>query len=122
MSFRAGVTHQDASELRGARFRPGARAFGVVSGAMTTTYLARWGSDTVKITADFSQDVCQIQGLHGMRVADFRRRPTAAMRQALIETARADGLDPTDPEVAASIEEALDGMQAHVRHREGDHV
>jgi hypothetical protein len=58
-----------------------------------STIKTKWGDEIVEISADWSKAACPIEGLPGRQVADFRHNPKAALRQALLEWASADGLD-----------------------------
>ena len=60
---------------------------------MTTTYTTRIFSDTITITADFTQASSPITGdiSGGYQVADFRHSPAAAMRRALEQLVEASG-------------------------------
>lgn len=63
---------------------------------MSTHYGWRthWGDYDVTVTADWSQASCPVSGLDGgQQVADFCHRPKAALRRALEESARAEGMD-----------------------------
>ncbi len=76
-----------------------------------TTYTTTWGSDTIEITADFTQAADQVIGdAAGRQVADFQHRPEQAMRAVLEDVAQADGLDICDPDTTELIDEAVAGM------------
>jgi hypothetical protein len=72
-----------------------------------TTIKTKWGEDIVEISADWSKAACPIEGLPGRQVADFRHNPKAALRQALLEWAEADGLDLKDRVAQNKIERAI---------------
>jgi hypothetical protein len=66
-----------------------------------------WGEKIVEISADWSNPARLIEGLPGHRVADFRHNPKAALRQALLKWASADGLDLKDRVTQNMIERAV---------------
>jgi len=76
------------------------------------TYKTRIFSDTVSITADFSEASCPVTGDigGGYQVADFRHSPKGAMRCALEQLVKASG-DSTD-DFRDDINAALNHMQA----------
>lgn len=71
-----------------------------------STYSTQWGSDTISVTADWGQANCMVEGLStGQQVADFRHDKERALRDALWECARQEGMPTAD--AAAAIETAL---------------
>ena len=79
---------------------------------MTTSTLAtKWGSDTVAVTADWSEMDGLIDGLDGYQVASVGHSPLAALRIALEQCARSEGMDLEEEETQDLIESALDAAQ-----------
>ena len=76
--------------------------------SMQETYRAKWGSDSICVTANWAEASSPIEGLPCRQVADFRHNPWDALAQALREAAQADGLDPDDEETAALLDEAME--------------
>src|SRR5690606_20538596 len=73
------------------------------------TYRTEWGSDTIEISADWSQAACIVDGVPGGRqVADFRHCPREAMRAAVEHEAKAAWLDLDDPEVQEQVNNAVE--------------
>ena len=77
---------------------------------MKTLY-AKWGGDTIQVTADWSQAACPITGDldGGYQVADFRHNPRHALRHALSDCARVEGLHPA--KAGPMIDAAMSGAQ-----------
>ena len=73
---------------------------------MRSTLRTRWGGDQISVTADWAQAAGSVEGAPG-QVADYRHNPRLAIRQALIEAAQADGLDPDDMDCAMDIDAAV---------------
>ena len=75
-----------------------------------STHRATWGSETIEISADWDQSSSPVWGVEGgHQVADFRHRVEMAMRAALEDCARAEGIL-GEPETDAMIREALATM------------
>ena len=71
-----------------------------------TTYTTRWGSDDISVTADWAQASCPVEGdEHGRQVADFRHDGKAALRAALEDCARIEGM--SEGEAAHWIKSAM---------------
>lgn len=70
---------------------------------MIKTYVTKWGVDTIEISADFAQASCPVEGTNGRQVADFRHRPSAAMRYAVAREATAEG-NYDEAAIAAAVE------------------
>lgn len=74
----------------------------------------KWGSDTVKVTANWAQASDQIFGdlEGGHQVADFCHSPRAALRRALEQCARYEGMslddEETEDQIDAAMEEAVE--------------
>ncbi len=78
---------------------------------MTQTYQARWGSDTVEISAVWSLSDSEVIGTDGQQVADFRHWPRRAMRYVLERFAMDCGEDIESDEVSEAIDQALAEMR-----------
>lgn len=73
----------------------------------TATYTAKWGSDEIKVTADWSQASSPITGNldGGYQVADFRHDWRLALREALSQCAEIEGM--TIGDATVKINEAM---------------
>ena len=79
-----------------------------------STISTKWGSDKISVTANWSQASDQIFGdlEGGFQVADFRHSPTAALRKAIEQCARHEGMsledDDTQEQIDSAMEEAVE--------------
>ena len=73
-----------------------------------TTYRTEWYAETIEVGADWAQAAYPVHGdAHGRQVADFQHDGLAALRAAVEDAARADGIDPETTDGATEIDEAM---------------
>lgn len=77
-----------------------------------STISTKWGSDKISVTANWAQANDQIMGdlEGGYQVADFRHSPKAALRKALEQCAKIEGMSDEDAEplIDAAMEKAVE--------------
>jgi phytoene/squalene synthetase len=77
-----------------------------------STISTKWGSDKISVTANWAQASDQIMGdlEGGHQVADFSHSPEAALRRALEQCARHEGIadDEAEEMIEAAMEDAVE--------------
>ncbi len=73
------------------------------------TLITKWGSDKISVSANWAEASSQIMGdlEGGLQVADVRHDPRTALRKALEQCARHEGLDSDDDDVIEQIDAAM---------------
>ena len=79
---------------------------------MNTTISTKWGSSKISVSANWAEASDQIMGdlEGGHQVADFRHSPEAALRRALEQCARHEGIagDEAEEMIDAAMEDAVE--------------
>jgi hypothetical protein len=77
---------------------------------MKATHETRWGSDAVRITANWSEASDIVEGVGGsMQVGSFSCNPKRAMHMALFQLAQCEG--PVTDKVQEAIADAVAAMK-----------